>query len=188
MELMNNGSIFELTYLGHPASGCYVRHLCLGLDATAGCSCHLTRPTCSFQTWVFFLRSRDSSARSADSPFSMCDPLLESKTARLVSGRTSGRVKVSELFHQQSAEQRPFLELESWESFRAEPATLQLIVAPPAFLPTSLSSPHPNHSSTSLLHLIGISGAWLINIWWNKWSLGMIALFEKKVVIALANA
>ena len=51
-------------------------------------------------------------------------------------------VKVSDLFHQQSAEPRTFLELESWESrSRQLCSTADL----PAFLSTSLSSRPTNH-------------------------------------------
>ena len=59
--------MFPHTPLGHLVSGCYVKHLGLGLTATAGCSPH--PPTCSFQTWEVFLRSRDSSDNSTGSFF-----------------------------------------------------------------------------------------------------------------------
>ena len=42
-------NISKLTHVGHLASGSCVRHLDLGLAATAGCSCCPTRPRVAFK-------------------------------------------------------------------------------------------------------------------------------------------
>ena len=118
--------------------------LCQAPGSRSHCNCRLFSPPAprvAFKREKSFFVPEIPQIILRVPPFSHLWPFADERSWQ-TGGVWVDFVKVSDLFHQQSAEPRTFLELESWESrSRQLCSTADL----PAFLSTSLSSRTTNH-------------------------------------------